>query len=294
MSRTLVVLFVLACAAPAAAQPPSDSGSLAITVRPTTADVYIDGDRWVSPDLSVPLVVQLLPGRHGVEVRAPGYRSFSTTVDIRRGESTPLNVSLPAGFAPPAFGPPPASPQAGPIRQVSSIKPTEDGFVFAPDFKITEMNHRTTGFAGFYGGVVFAGQVMIGGGAYFQLDDYPSEQMAYGGLVAEYRLFHDHPVHVTLHGLAGYGATNVPIYGHHGGPYPTPYDYGYGYGSCGYGYYYYGCPYDGFFIGEPEVQVAARLGDSVRLVGGIGYRFTSADFYKLNGVLGSISVQFGR
>ena len=286
--RALVLLVAITAAIPAAAQSPSDSGSVSVTVRPTTADVYIDGDHWVSPDLSVPLVVQLVPGRHRIEVRAPGYRPFSTVVEIHSGESTPLNVSLPAGFM--GQPPPPPPGQPGPIRQVSSLRPSEDGFVFAPDFKITEMNHRTTGFAGFYGGVVFAGQVMIGGGAYFQLDDYPSEQMAYGGLVAEYRLFHDHPVHVTLHGLAGYGATNVPIYGHHGGAYPTPY---YGYASCGYGYYY-GCPYDGFFIGEPEVQVAARVGSSVRIVGGIGYRFTSADFYNLNGVLGSISVQFGR
>jgi len=289
--RTNYILFALAlAAAPAAAQPPSDSGSVSVTVRPTTAEVFIDGDRWVSPDLSVPLVVQLLPGRHAIQVRSPGYRPFSTVVDIRRGESTPLNVSLSnVGFM---EQPPPPPRQPGPIRQVSAARPSDDGFVFAPDFKITELNHRTTGFGGFYGGMVFAGKVMIGGGAYFQLDDYPSEQMAYGGLVAEYRLFPDHPVHVTLHGLAGYGATNVPIYGHgygHGG-------YGYGY-SCGYAYGYgygYGCPYDGFFIGEPEVQVAARVSRSVRIVGGIGYRFTSADFYDLNGVLGSISFQFGR
>jgi hypothetical protein len=291
-SRVIQLLaLVLLVAAPAAAQPPSDIGTVAITVRPTTADVYIDGDRWVSPDLTVPLVVQLAPGRHGIDVRAPGYRPFHTVVDVQRGESTPLNVSLPAGFTAPEFGaPPPAQP--GPIRQVSAARPSEDGFVFATDFKITDLNHRTTGFAGFYGGMVFAGQVMIGAGAYFQLDDYPSEQMAYGGLVAEYRLFHDHPVGVTLHGLAGYGATNVGLfngYGHGHG-----YGYGYGY-SCGYGYGYgYGCPYDGFFVGEPEVQVAARLGRSVRLVGGIGYRFTSADVYDLNGVAGSITVQFGR
>jgi hypothetical protein len=286
--RTTYVLLAMALAAlPVAAQPPADVGSVSVTVRPTTADVYIDGDRWVSPDLSVPLVVQLVPGRHGIEVRAPGYRPFSTVVDIHRGESTPLNVSLSAaGFM---EQPPPSSP-TGPIRQVSA-RPSGDGFVFAPDFKITELNHRTTGLAGFYGGMVFAGQVMIGAGAYFQLDDYPSEQLAYGGLVAEWRLFHNHPVGVTLHGLGGYGATNVPVFygsGH------GRYGYGSGY-ACSYGYGYYGgCPYDGFFIGEPEVRVAARLGDSVRLVGGVGYRFTSSDFYKLNGVVGSISVQFGR
>ena len=115
--------------------------------------------------------------------------------------------------------------------------------------------------------------------------------MAYGGPVAEHRLFHDHPVGVTLHGLAGTARptsdSSTLRHGH-------GYGYGYGY-SCGYGYAYgYGCPYDGFFVGEPEVQVAARLGRSVRLVGGIGYRFTSADVYDLNGVAGSITVQFGR
>ena len=285
ISRAFFVL--LALAAPAAAQPGSDLGTLVVTIRPRPADVFIDGNRWVSSDPSAPLEVRLAPGRHSIDVRARGYQRFSTIVDVRPGESTPLNVSLLAGSTPPQLrgpsAPPPARP--GQIQQVS-VEPSGDGFVLAPDFKFTEMNHRTTGFAGFYGGAVFAGQVMLGGGAYFQLDDYASEQMAYGGFVAEYRLFHNHPVGVALHGLAGFGATNVPIYGHGG-------RYGY-YGNCGYGYAYYGCPYDGFFIGEPEVRVAARFSDSLRLVGGIGYRFTSSDFYRLNGPVGSISVQFGR
>ena len=292
-SRAVLVLLAvfLMFGAPAAAQRLPDFGTVSVSVRPLTAEIFIDGDRWLSPDLSVPLVVQLAPGRHAIDVRASGHRPFSTVVEIRRGESTPLNVSLTAGDTPLQFGTrSQPRPGPGPIRQVSAA-PSGDGFVFAPDVKIAEMNHRTSGFVGFYGGRVFAGRVMIGGGAYFQVDDYPSEQMAYGGLVAEYRLVHNRPVGVTLHGLAGVGATSLPIYGHRGG-----YNYGYA-GSCGYGYYnayYFGCPYDGFFIGEPEVQVAARFGDGMRLVGGIGYRFTSADVYKLNGVIGSISFQFGR
>ena len=297
--RTILVLVAILPAATASAQPPSEFGSVAITVRPTTADIYIDGDRWVSPDLSVALVVQLPPGRHSIDVRAPGYRPFTTTVDVRRGESTPLNVSLPAGFTPPDFGGPQPSQQPlpprnpGPIRQVSA-KPSEDGPVFGTDFKITELNHRTTGLLGFYGGMVFAGQVMIGGGAYFQLDDYYSEQLAYGGLVAEYRLFHDHPVGVTLHGLVGYGATNVGVfYGNGNNNRPGHHNYDYYYGGCSY-WEGYGCPYDGFFIGEPEVHVAARLSSGVRLFGGVGYRFTTSDFYKLDGITGSFGVQIGR
>src|SRR6187399_2146600 len=79
------VLVLLALAAPAAAQLPSDAGTVSISVRPATADVFVDGERWVSPESSGPLVVQLAPGRHTVDVRAPGYRPFSTVVEIRRG-----------------------------------------------------------------------------------------------------------------------------------------------------------------------------------------------------------------
>ena len=296
MLRSFVLLLAIACAVPAAAQPPSNFGTVAVTVRPTTADVFIDGDRWVSPDLSVPLVVQLAPGRHSIEVRSPGYRPFSTVVEIRRGESTPVNVSLPAGFTSPEFGPPPAQQgppaQPGPIRQVSGPKPSGDGWMFATDFKVTDLNHRTTGLLGFYGGAVFAGKVMIGGGGYFQLDDYYSEQLAYGGLVAEYRLFPEQPVGVTLHGLAGFGATNVGFLYGNGGGRPARPDYYYG-GGCSY-WYGYGCPYDGFFVGEPEVRVSARIGNSGRIFGGAGYRFTSADYYRLNGYTATFGFQFGR
>jgi hypothetical protein len=294
MTRILLaVAALLSLPAVAAAQTPGSFGIVSVTVRPATADVFIDGERWVTSDTSVPLVVRLPPGRHTIDVRARGYRPFATVVDVRAEESTPLNVILPAGPADPG-NPPPFAPQPPPsgIHQVSQA-PSGDGFVFAPDFKITELNHRTTGFAGMYGGAVFAGQFLLGGGAYVQLDDYNSEQMVYGGLVSEWRLFHDHPVGLTLHGLAGWGEARTGIvyaYGdggrnqvdpHHGGGY-----YGYGYG------YPYG--YEGFFIAEPEAQVVARFGSGIRLVGGIGYRFTTADFSNLDGITGSIAVQFGR
>jgi hypothetical protein len=281
----------------ARAQGSGEFGSVAITARPATADVFIDGERWVSPDMTAPLVVQLPPGRHTVDVRAAGYRPFSTVIDVHRGESTPLNVILPNGPAAPGSleqaPPPPAGPYGpSPVQQVTRTS-TGDGFVFAPDFKITQLNRRTTGFAGFYGGAVFAGQVMLGGGMYFQLDDYNhnSEQMIYGGFVGEWRLFHDQTVGLTLHGLAGYGEANVgyiaayPQYP--GNPHVDPYHGGY----YGYGYPY---AYEGFFVGEPEAQVVARFGHSTRLVGGAGYRFTSSDFHDLNGWTASIAVQFGR
>jgi len=69
------------------------SGSVAIRVQPSDAEILIDGERWTGNG-DDRLVVQLSPGRHQIEARKDGYRPFSTAVDIRAGESTPLNVSL--------------------------------------------------------------------------------------------------------------------------------------------------------------------------------------------------------
>ena len=38
--------------------------------------------------------IDLAEGSHTVEIRKPGYRTYVTQVDVRRGETTPLNVSL--------------------------------------------------------------------------------------------------------------------------------------------------------------------------------------------------------
>ena len=69
-------------------------GSLVIRVQPVNAEVLIDGDRWEPPPAGERLVVQLAEGQHRIEIRLAGYRTYSGTVRIRRGEATPLNVSL--------------------------------------------------------------------------------------------------------------------------------------------------------------------------------------------------------
>lgn len=69
-------------------------GTLSIRVQPASADVLIDGERWRGPGVEDRLVVQLGEGRHRIEIQKDGYEKFSTEVQIRRGETTPLNVSL--------------------------------------------------------------------------------------------------------------------------------------------------------------------------------------------------------
>jgi len=75
---------------------PSDSryGSVSIRVQPADADVLIDGERWSGPASQDRLVVQLSEGRHHVDVRKDGFEQYSSDVQVRRGETLTLNISL--------------------------------------------------------------------------------------------------------------------------------------------------------------------------------------------------------
>ena len=69
-------------------------GSLAVKVQPGDADISIDGEPWRGPGGQDRLVVEVAEGSHTVEIRKAGFRTYVTQVDVRRGQTTPLNVSL--------------------------------------------------------------------------------------------------------------------------------------------------------------------------------------------------------
>jgi len=72
----------------------SASGTLAIRVQPGDAEVSIDGEPWHGPAGGDRVVVDVEEGSHTVEIRKAGYRTYVTQIDVRRGQTTPLNVSL--------------------------------------------------------------------------------------------------------------------------------------------------------------------------------------------------------
>ncbi len=76
---------------------PGDFGTLNLRVQPEDAAVTIDGQRWDSPEGGARLTVQLAPGPHHIEVRKDGFKTYTSTVQIRPGESQTLNISLPSG-----------------------------------------------------------------------------------------------------------------------------------------------------------------------------------------------------
>ena len=73
---------------------PAATGRLTIQVQPPDATVLIDGQPWpVSPGQDT-VMVDLSEGRHVIQVRKPGYVGYLTEADVRRGETTTVNVSL--------------------------------------------------------------------------------------------------------------------------------------------------------------------------------------------------------
>ena len=78
------------------APPNTRFGRVVVRAQPVNAEIFIDGERWLTPDSADRLVVNLAAGRHHIEIHKIGFDSFSTEVDVRPGESTPINVSLPS------------------------------------------------------------------------------------------------------------------------------------------------------------------------------------------------------
>jgi hypothetical protein len=78
----------------AAPGPVARSGaSIAIRVQPGDASILVDGERWQTSG-GDRLEIQVTPGEHRIEVQKDGYQPFATTVRVRPGDSTPINVSL--------------------------------------------------------------------------------------------------------------------------------------------------------------------------------------------------------
>ena len=68
-------------------------GSLVLHLQPASADVTIDGEHWETSQAGQ-CAIQLAVGTHRIEVVTPGYERFSTEIQVRAGETTPLNVAL--------------------------------------------------------------------------------------------------------------------------------------------------------------------------------------------------------
>ncbi len=84
-------------APPVGNPPPAQEGAtgrLTIQVQPVDATVLIDGQPWPAAPGQDTVILDLSEGRHVVQVRKPGYVGYLTEVEVRRGETATVNVTL--------------------------------------------------------------------------------------------------------------------------------------------------------------------------------------------------------
>jgi hypothetical protein len=170
------------------------------------------------------------------------------------------------------------------------VEQVHNGFLVAPDFKYTELDKKWSGLAGGYAGVVFDEHFFVGGAAYGLATNTHGREMVYGGLVLQWLGGGNDTFSFGAKTLLGggraelNGTTQILDRGRLiNAPFRTRQD---------------------FFVAEPEVDAIVRIVSHVRLAVGAGYRFTGADRYdryvfdapgrmRLNGAVGSISLQIG-
>jgi hypothetical protein len=78
--------------------PQGDFGTLSLRVQPDDATVIVDGQEWDRPAGENRFLIDLPEGTHQLEVRKEGLKPYTRTIQVRRGETLTLNVSLSGGI----------------------------------------------------------------------------------------------------------------------------------------------------------------------------------------------------
>jgi len=174
----------------------------------------------------------------------------------------------------------------GPMK----VERIHNGFLAAPDFKVTDFDHKTSGLVGGYAGVVFADAFFIGGGGYGLVTDTNNRSLGYGGLIMQWFGRTSETVGFSGNMLVGWGEADTtesfPVVDNRGRTTIQA-----------------ARVHQDFYVFEPEVNGLVRLSRNVRLTGGAGYRFTGHGYYDYyygypgnfspSGWTASVGVQFG-
>jgi hypothetical protein len=183
------------------------------------------------------------------------------------------------------------------------IERVHSGFLVAPDFKVTEVDHRTSEVAGAYAGWITDNTLLVGGGGYWLANGSRDREMAYGGLVVGWLTRTDRRFGFGAKALVGGGQATLSstvgdifvLSGDRDGPVrqsqlptgrtplrPVP--------NARVRFH------EGFFIAEPEANLLVNLTRRLRLAGGVGYRLIGGargTDDRLRGVTGSVALQIG-
>lgn len=187
------------------------------------------------------------------------------------------------------------------------VERVKSGFLVAPDFKVTNVDRKTSELAGGYAGWLTDKTLFIGGGGYWLANRDSGRKMAYGGVVVGWLARADRRVGFGAKALVGGGEATLttpvtemfllrdgrdsrieqtqPL---RPGQAPAPLAQTFRTVNVRLR--------DSFFVAEPEANVLFNLSRSFRLTAGIGYRLVGADRNlddRLRGVTGSVALQIG-
>ncbi|PYR54176.1 MAG: hypothetical protein DMF95_01195 [Acidobacteria bacterium] len=194
-----------------------------------------------------------------------------------------------------------ATAQTTPSQGPMIVERVHSGFLVAPDFKITEVDGKTSELAGGYAGVLTGDKIFIGGGGYWLANQSSDREMAYGGLIVQWLARTDERFGFSARGLVGGGRATLSsslsdILKMSDGDRRSL-------GRITQDDLNRSRLVDSrirfreeFFVAEPEVGLLVRLSKRMRLTGGAGYRFTGGEGRndnRLHGAVGSVGLQIG-
>ena len=193
-----------------------------------------------------------------------------------------------------------------------------NGWVLAPDFKVTEVDNRTGELAGAYGGRLIDGAIFIGGAGYWLANDGRDFKLGYGGLVVGWQSPEFGRIRFGGRGLVGAGRATLgfDVTTLRGGVQPGNLPIGRGDIRFGVTDPRAQAPTparapvgtqpqtlrarvlgrDDFLVFEPQANISARLTKAIGVSCGVGYRETAqADVLRdrLNGPTANLAIQFG-
>lgn len=183
-----------------------------------------------------------------------------------------------------------------------------DGWVIAPDLKVTDVDGRTGELAGVYGGRLIDNTLLIGGAGYWLTNDARDFGMSYGGVIVGWQSREFGRIRFGGRGLAGGGVAtlgfdingqrNVVVAGGRPGDIrfgvvdprrlPAP--------VTSQPIRARVVAHEDFLVVEPQANISARITKAIGVSCGVGYRETAyADVLRdrLNGPTANLAIQFG-
>jgi len=207
------------------------------------------------------------------------------------------------GVAAAAAAQQPSAPSPAPAASPLVVEKIENGWLFAPDARVADLDGRTGALAGAYGGRVIDKTILVGGGGYWMTNGDRNHEMGYGGAVVEWMPMGDRRIGFGVRSLVGGGMATMPvtyaIMNSREFPRGMPQQIRFGLrpgavAPAGGTRTITAAVRDDFFVFEPQANLLLNLARHYRVSVGVGYRVIGGARemnHQLEGLSGAVSLR---